>query len=52
MGQTSQPYLPKSQPEVLGHLGIEEWVETRVGVGQHVGKNLRHIISNLRNDCF
>ena len=28
-------------PEVIGHFGIEEWIEAGVGVGQHVGSDLQ-----------
>ena len=53
-GHTS-PHLSEPNPEVSGHLGVQDGIETGVGVGQHVGHDLninrlklsRHILINL-----
>ena len=53
-GHTS-PHMSEPNPEVSGHLGVQDGIETGVGVGQHVGHDLninrlklsRHILINL-----
>ena len=35
------PHLTEATPEVPGHFSVEQWVETGVGVGQHMGYDLK-----------